>query len=183
MYSNFWTRTRLCTQSWPNIGDSTETNRGNTVLTLCIADKFWKIEGKVKLLVNKDAFWKPKEEWNIRKAPTRGSLKKIENQNQKVLGIPENNEEGNLAEERYNKDKEGQLWKKGTADDNGYFTLKNKKSSEFLAADADSDSGFKVKGNMINFLCFNILKNSIVSFPNLQFYLSTQKLIGDQNNR
>ena len=22
MYSNFWTRTRLCTQSWPNIGDS-----------------------------------------------------------------------------------------------------------------------------------------------------------------
>ena len=22
MYSNFWTRTRLCTQNWPNIGDS-----------------------------------------------------------------------------------------------------------------------------------------------------------------
>ena len=158
---------------------STETNRGNTVLTLCIADKFWKIEGNK--LVNKDEDWKPKEEWNIGKG--RGRMKKIENQNQTVLEIPEKNKEGNLAKGSYNKNKDEQMWKKGISDDNGYFTLKNKKSSQFLAADADSDSGFRVKGNMINFLCFNILKNSIVSFPTLHFYLSTQKLIGDQNNR
>ena len=74
-------------------------------------------------------------------------MKKIENQNnQKVLEILENNKDGNLAEQDYNKNTEGQLWKKGIPDDNGYFTLKNKKSSEFLAA--DSDSGFKVKGKV-----------------------------------
>ena len=112
--------------------------------TLFIVDKFWKIEGNN--LVNKDEDWKPKEEWNIKRA--KGStLKKIENQNnQKVLEIPENNKDGNLAEQDYNKNTEGQLWKKGIPDDNGYFTLKNKKSSEFLAA--DSDSGFKVKGKV-----------------------------------
>ena len=71
-------------------------------------------------------------------------MKNIVNKNKKVLEISEKNKEGNLAEETYNKNNEGQLWKIGISDDNGYFTLKNKKSSEYLAA--DSDSGFKVKG-------------------------------------
>jgi len=107
-------------------------------------NKYWKMEDNK--LVNKDEDWEPKQEWNITKAPGRGTLQKIENKNQKVLGIPEKNTEGDVAEGNYNKDnpdKEGQLWKKGIADDNGYFTITNKKSSEFLAA--DSDGGFKVK--------------------------------------
>ena len=102
-------------------------------------------------LVNKDEDWEPKQEWNITKAPGRGTLQKIENKNQKVLGIPEKNTEGDVAKGNYNKDnpdKEGQLWKKGIADDNGYFTITNKKSSEFLAADSDGD--FKVKGTMFD---------------------------------
>ena len=104
-------------------------------------------------LVNKDASWEPEEQWNITKAPGRGILKKIENKNKKVLEVPEKNKEGNVAEESYNKNKTGQLWKKGIADNDGYFTLINKESSEFLAADSDGD--FKVKGTMIHFLCFN----------------------------
>ena len=110
-------------------------------------------------MVNKDDRWEPEENWNITRGG-RGSLRKIENQNQKVLGIPENNEEGDLAKEMYNKTNDGQLWKIGISDDNGYFTIKNKKSSEFLAA--DSDSGFKVKGTIINFLYFNDCSSKIL---------------------
>ena len=97
-------------------------------------------------LVNKDEDWEPKQEWNITKAPGKGILKNIKNQNQKFLEVPKKNKEGNVEEENYNKNKLGQLWKKGIADDNGYFTLTNKESSEFLAA--DSNGGFKVKGTM-----------------------------------
>merc|ERR1711971_1315410 len=86
-------------------------------------DKYWKMEDNK--LVNKDEDWEPKQEWKITKVPGK-------------------NKEGNVEEENYNKNKLGQLWKKGIADDNGYFTLMNKESSEFLAA--DSDGGFKVKG-------------------------------------
>ena len=107
-------------------------------------------------LVNKDASWQPEEDWKIEKAWGNGILKKIENKNKKVLEVPEKNKEGNVEEENYNKNKLGQLWKKGIADDNGYFTLINKESSEFLAA--DSDGGFKVKGTMVNFLCINVLR-------------------------
>ena len=107
-------------------------------------------------LVNKDEDWVPKQEWKITKALGKGILKNIKNQNQKFLEVPEKNKEGNVEEENYNKNKLGQLWKKGIADDNGYFTLINKESSEFLAA--DSDGGFKVKGTMVNFLCINVLR-------------------------
>jgi len=105
-------------------------------------NKYWKIEGNK--LVNKDDRWNPEEEWNFGKG--RGGLKRIENKNKKVLEIPEKNKEGIVAEESYDKNKEEQLWKKGKSDDNDYFTLKNKKSSEFLAA--DSENSFKVKDPM-----------------------------------
>ena len=121
---------------------STKTIQGKTVLTFCITDKYWKIEGNK--LVNKDASWTPEEEWYIKKAPGMGSLKNIENKNKKVLEIPEKNKEGNVGEESYNKNKVGQLWKIGISDDNDYFTIKNKKSSEFLTT--DSENSFKVKG-------------------------------------
>ena len=123
-------------------------------------------------LVNKDASWQPEEDWKIEKAWGNGILKKIENKNKKVLEVPEKNKEGNVAEESYDKNKTGQLWKKGPLDDNDFFTLINKESSEFLAA--DSEDGFKVKGttqgyifgdqkpNVNNqFLCLDYLRVAI----------------------
>ena len=88
-------------------------------------------------------------------------MKRIENKNKKVLEIPEKNKEGNVTEESYDKNKEEQLWKKGKSDDNDYFTLKNKKSSEFLTA--DSENSFKVKGTNISMYVCNM------AFPVVEF--------------
>ena len=96
-------------------------------------------------LINKEANWNSTKEWKIEKAPGRGTLKHIKN-GEMVLGIPKNDEEDILVE-KIDKSKDGQLWKKGIRDNEGYFTLKNKESSGFLTA--DSDNGFKVKGKVV----------------------------------
>ena len=110
-------------------------------------------------LINKEANWTSTKEWKIEKAPGKGKLKNIQN-GEMVLGIPKNYEEDNLVEEAVDKNKNGQLWKEGIEDNDGYFTLKNKESSEFLAA--DSDNGFKVKGTIANFF------RSFISFVTLK---------------
>ena len=48
--------------------------------------------------------------------------------------------------ENFEEDKDGQLWKKGAANAEGYFTLENYKVSKLLTA--ISESGLELKGNI-----------------------------------
>ena len=60
----------------------------------------------------------------------------------KVLGVIG----GKVIPEIFQKDRAEQLWKKGEADKDGYFTLQNSKLQKFLTA--ISSSGLEIKGKI-----------------------------------
>jgi hypothetical protein len=69
-------------------------------------------------------------------------LIRIENIDKKqVLGITN---DGNVALENIEDDKDGQLWKKGEPDQKGYFSLKNNQVPKFLTF----VSSLTVEGNI-----------------------------------
>ena len=71
--------------------------------------------------------------------------------------------DGRVIHEVFERGKDGQLWKKGATDAEGYFTLVNHGYPKVLTA--ISESGLTIKGNII--LRF-ILHTSLIFFDNLQ---------------
>ena len=108
------------------------------------SDSLWKLDGY--MLQNKEGIWKSNDMWNFTyKVHTRyEDLICIENINKtKVWGtiydskvILENFEEG----------KDGQLWKKGEPNAEGYFTLENFGVPKIITA--ISESVLEITGNI-----------------------------------
>ena len=101
-------------------------------------DKLWKLDGTT--LMNKNAVWQSPDEWDF---ITEGTLMYIEktSEGNKVLGT-----DGNMVTPEVKKENEkGQLWNKGNENAEGYFTLENHESSQFLTA--ISATGLGIKGN------------------------------------
>ena len=53
--------------------------------------------------------------------------------------------DGNVTKEIFEKDKSGQVWKKGIPDTEGYFTLRNKEGKLFLTPNTETNF-FETKG-------------------------------------
>ena len=101
--------------------------------------QLWILDG-VKLQ-DKKGLWKRGElqKW---KFTSKGDLIRIENIDKKqVLGITN---DGQVALENIEDDKDGQLWKKGEPDQKGYFSLKNNQVPKFLTF----VSSLTVEGNI-----------------------------------
>ena len=60
--------------------------------------------------------------------------------------------------ENFEEDKDGQLWKKGAANAEGYFTLENYKVSKFIFA--SSSTTLELKGNV----AFKMEKKTLLKF-------------------
>ena len=102
--------------------------------------QLWKLD--VDMLQNKEGSWKSNDTW---KFTYKGDKISIENiKKKKFLGAINNGSKVIL--EDFEDDKDGQLWKKGELNPEGYFTLKNDRVSKFLTA--DSSNSLKLKGNI-----------------------------------
>ena len=108
-------------------------------------EQLWKLDGK--MLQNKKGLWKSgkTQKW---KFTSKGDLIRIENiWKKKVFGTTN---DISVKLENIEDNKDGQLWKKGEPDNDGYFSLKNDKVSKFLTAVSDEwDNGIlELKGNI-----------------------------------
>ena len=105
------------------------------------SDQRWKLDGT--RLKNKADIWKSNDDWVFKSR--LGYLIYVENYSKKwVLGAKS---DGRVIHEVFEAGKDGQLWKKGATDAEGYFTLVNHgfKSKVLTAI---SESGLKIKGNI-----------------------------------
>ena len=117
------------------------------VLILILDPKqLWKFEGK--FLKNKEDNWEHKtKEWST---PKKGALIYIQN-DLKVLAFQQSSNKVELEDKNDNliDDKDyRQLWRKGTPNIEGYFTLENYQSKTFMTATSGVD--LAVKGLMSN---------------------------------
>ena len=93
------------------------------------------------MLQNKDGFWNSNDMWNF---TSKEDLICIENINKtKVWGITNDSK---VILENFEEGKDGQLWKKGEPNAEGYFTLENYNVSKFLTA--ASLTTLELKGNI-----------------------------------
>ena len=75
------------------------------------------------MLQNKEGIWKSNDMWNF---TSKGDLICIENINKtKVWGTTNDSK---VILENFEEDKNGQLWKKGEPNAEGYFTLETSKA-------------------------------------------------------
>ena len=92
------------------------------------------------MLKNKEGAWKSDDDWDFK--PQIDGLIYIENTSKtKVLG---STSDGKVIQEVLVGGKADQLWKKGEADAEGYFTLQN--SGEPKVLTAISESSLKIIG-------------------------------------
>ena len=127
-------------------------NLKNSLVLILILDpkQLWKFEGKI--LKNKNWIdtannWEHKDkEWSTSK---KGSLIYIQN-DLKVLALKSSNKvELEVKDDSLIGDKDyRQLWRKGTPNIEGYFTLENYQSKTFMTATSDVD--LEVKGLISN---------------------------------
>ena len=95
-------------------------------------EQLWKLDGK--MLENKKGLWKSgvKQKWRF---TFEGDLIRIENiWKKKVFGTTN---DISVKLENIEDNKDGQLWKKGEPNNDGYFSLENDKVSKFLTAVSD----------------------------------------------
>ena len=93
------------------------------------------------MLQNKGGFWNSNDTWNF---TSKEDLISIENINEtKVWGTTNDSK---VILENFEVDKNGQLWKKGQPNAEGYFTLESYKVSKFVTA--ASSTSLKLKGNI-----------------------------------
>ena len=93
------------------------------------------------MLQNKDQIWVSDETWVFQ---NKNDLIYIENiLTKKVLGFTN---DGKVSLKVYEEGNADQLWKKGEADAEGYFTLRN---SNFEVLTAISESCLEIKGMLI----------------------------------
>ena len=126
----------------------------NSIVLILILDpkQLWKFEGKI--LKNKNWIDTAKDNWEHKdkkwSTPKKGSLIYIQN-DLKVLAFQQNSNKTELEDKNDNligaKDYR-QLWRKGTPNIEGYFTLENYQSKTFMTATSDVD--LEVKGLMSN---------------------------------
>ena len=105
----------------------------------------WKLDGTS--LMNKANTWKTNDEWSF---TPQGAMIYINNTTKNtVLGTAYGDQ---VIQESFVKDEPGQLWEKGSVNDEGYFTIKNSMSSKSITA--ISRSSLKTKGahNKSNYL-------------------------------
>jgi hypothetical protein len=100
------------------------------------------------MLQNKEGFWNSSDMWNF--TPKQGWIC-IENIDKtKVWGIANDTK---VILENFEEDNDGQLWKKGEPNDEGYFTLENFQVSKFVTAASstshrDQEPSLELKGNI-----------------------------------
>ena len=113
--------------------------------------QLWKLDDKK--LINKAELWASEDDFNI---TLNGSFYLIENiSKKKVLGI--NGESNVVVGENFVEDKDGQLWKKGELNIEGYFTLAGSKSQKVMTAVSEEKIEMKGKllmGKLVNY-CFS----------------------------
>ena len=82
------------------------------------------------------------QNWNIRSIPRQGTTGHIEATDGRVLGLSNGQRvSGTKVELQVRNDADtGQLWGRGTATDEGYFTLKNQHANQFLTAGRGTDT-------------------------------------------
>ena len=100
------------------------------------------------MLQNKEGIWKSNDMWNL---TSKGDLIFIENnmifiENINKTKVWGTTNDGKVIEENFEDNKDGQLWKKGELNAEGYFTLENYKVSKFLTA--PSLTSLELKGNI-----------------------------------
>ena len=87
----------------------------------------WKLDSTT--LINKADTWQSKDEWKFK---AQGSMIYINNITKNmVLGTAYGDQ---VIQESFVKDEPGQLWEKGSVNDEGYFTIKNSMSTKFITA-------------------------------------------------
>ena len=124
-------------------------NASKESLTKIDPTQLWKISDTT--LINKTTNWQRGQKWNFKPVEKEGG--KIEKEggkiyiektlNDKVLAT---STDWQLTEEAFDKQNDRQKWKKGTEDEEGFFTLENVSSEKFLTA--TSKDGLVVKGNL-----------------------------------
>ena len=78
--------------------------------------------------------------------------------------------DGKVILENFEEGKDGQLWKKGEPDAEGYFTLENYKVSKFLTA--ASLTSLELKGNIYCIMSYTLFQNER---DNIFHYFSVMK--------
>ena len=105
-------------------------------------------------MINKAELWASEDDFEI---TLNGSFYLIENiSKKKVLGI--NGESNVVVEENFVEDKDGQLWKKGELNIEGYFTLAGSKSQKVMTAVSEEKikmEGKLLLGQLVNY-CFSL---------------------------
>ena len=102
-------------------------------------NKRWKLDDN-NMLINKEGIWKSNDSWVFK--PKDDDLIYIENTS-KTKVLETFVDEVILAD--FQEDKAEQLWKKGTPDAEGFFTLENSEMPKFITA--ISESGLEIQGN------------------------------------
>ena len=98
----------------------------------------WKLDSTT--LIDKADTWQSKDEWKFK---AQGSMIYINNTTKNmVLGTAYGDQ---VIQESFVKDEPGQLWEKGSVNDEGYFTIKNSMSTKFITA--ISRGSLKTKGD------------------------------------
>ena len=98
------------------------------------------------MLHNKEGLWKSNDMWNftVKEGVLPKELIYVENINEtKVWGTTNDSK---VILENFEEGKDGQLWKKGEPNAEGYFTLENYNVSKFLTA--ASLTSLELKGNI-----------------------------------
>ena len=131
-------------------------NASKESLTKIDPTQLWKISDTT--LINKTTTWQSGQKWNFKPVEKEGGKiekegGKIEKEggkiyiektlNDKVLATTT---DWQLTEEAFDKQNDRQKWKKGTEDEEGFFTLENVSSEKFLTA--TSKDGLVVEGNL-----------------------------------
>ena len=102
--------------------------------------QLWKLDGKK--LINKADKWSSEDDFEITLNGSFYLIENISSEKKKVLGI--NRKSNVVAGENFAQGKDGQFWKKGELNIEGYFTLKDSKSSKVLTA--ISGNSLEIKG-------------------------------------
>ena len=109
-------------------------------------DKLWKLDGTS--LINQANLWQSKDEWNFQEEGDKIFLENVserrDNSEKRILRVAS---DGKVVVETYDKEKASQakqLWKKGEANSEGFFTLTNSDSKLLLTA--TSADNLEIKG-------------------------------------
>ena len=120
-------------------------------------------------MINKAELWASEDDFEI---TLNGSFYLIENiSKKKVLGT--NGESNVVVGENFVEDKDGQLWKKGELNIEGYFTLAGSKSQKVMTAVSEEEikmEGKLLLGQLVNY-CFS-LNTSIAKHLGLKNYIT-----------